>query len=29
MAEKFGLSEGSIRYQLNRLANKNLIDYKV
>jgi LPS O-antigen subunit length determinant protein (WzzB/FepE family) len=29
MAEKFSLSEESIKYLLNRLANKNLIDYKV
>lgn len=29
MAEKFGLSEESIKYLLSRLANKNLIDYKV
>jgi hypothetical protein len=29
MAEKFNLSEESIRYLLSRLANKNLIDYKV
>jgi hypothetical protein len=29
MAEKFSLSEESIRYLLSRLANKNLIDYKV
>jgi hypothetical protein len=29
MAGKFGLSEESIRYLLSRLANKNLIDYKV
>jgi LPS O-antigen subunit length determinant protein (WzzB/FepE family) len=29
MAEKFNLSEESIKYLLNRLANKNLIDYKV
>jgi len=29
MAEKFNLSEESIKYLLSRLANKNLIDYKV
>ena len=29
MAEKFSLSEDSIKYLLSRLANKNLIDYKV
>jgi LPS O-antigen subunit length determinant protein (WzzB/FepE family) len=29
MAEKFSLSEESIKYLLNRLVNKNLIDYKV
>ena len=29
MAEKFGLSEDSIKYLLSRLANKNFIDYKV
>jgi hypothetical protein len=29
MAEKFGLSEESIKYLLSRLANKNLIDFKV
>jgi hypothetical protein len=29
MTEKFSLSEESIRYLLSRLANKNLIDYKV
>jgi hypothetical protein len=29
MAEKFGLSVESIKYLLSRLANKNLIDYKV
>jgi hypothetical protein len=29
MAEKFGLSDESIKYLLSRLANKNLIDYKV
>jgi len=29
MAEKFGLSEESIKFLLSRLANKNLIDYKV
>jgi LPS O-antigen subunit length determinant protein (WzzB/FepE family) len=29
MAEKFGLSEESIKYLLSRLANKNLIDYKI
>jgi len=29
MAEKFSLSEESIKYLLSRLANKNLIDYKV
>jgi uncharacterized membrane protein YheB (UPF0754 family) len=29
MAEKFSISEESIRYLLSRLANKNLIDYKV
>jgi hypothetical protein len=29
MAEKFSLSEESIKYLLGRLANKNLIDYKV
>ena len=28
MAEKFNLSEDSIKYLLSRLANKNLIDYK-
>jgi hypothetical protein len=28
MAEKFSLSEESIKYLLGRLANKNLIDYK-
>jgi hypothetical protein len=28
MAEKFSLSEESIKYLLSRLANKNLIDYK-
>jgi LPS O-antigen subunit length determinant protein (WzzB/FepE family) len=28
MAEKFSLSEDSIKYLLSRLANKNLIDYK-
>ncbi|MBG0860887.1 MAG: winged helix-turn-helix domain-containing protein [Bacteroidales bacterium] len=28
IAEKFGLSEESIKYLLSRLANKNLIDYK-
>jgi hypothetical protein len=28
MAERFSLSEESIRYLLSRLANKNLIDYK-
>lgn len=28
IAEKFSLSEESIKYLLNRLANKNLIDYK-
>jgi hypothetical protein len=29
MAEKFSLSEDSIKYLLSRLANKNLIDYKI
>jgi predicted transcriptional regulator len=29
MTEKFSLSEESIKYLLGRLANKNLIDYKV
>ena len=29
LAEKFSLSEESIKYLLNRLANKNLIDFKV
>ncbi|MDP4222045.1 MAG: winged helix-turn-helix transcriptional regulator [Bacteroidota bacterium] len=29
MAEKFGISEESVKYLLSRLANKNLIDYKV
>jgi predicted transcriptional regulator len=29
LADKFSLSEESIRYLLNRLANKNLINYKV
>jgi predicted transcriptional regulator len=29
IAEKFGLSEESVKYLLSRLANKNLIDYKV
>lgn len=29
MAEKFRLSEESIKFLLSRLANKNLIDYKV
>ena len=29
MAEKFSLSEESIKYLLSRLANKNLVDYKV
>jgi len=29
LADKFSLSEESIRYMLNRLANQNLIDYKV
>ena len=29
MAEKFSLSEESIKYLLSRLANKNLIDYKI
>jgi hypothetical protein len=29
MADKFCLSEESIKYLLSRLANKNLIDYKV
>jgi hypothetical protein len=29
MAEKFSLSEESIKYLLSRLANKNLIDYKL
>ncbi len=29
MAEKFGLSEESIKYLLSRLASKNLIDFKV
>ena len=29
LAEKFSLSEESIKYLLGRLANKNLIDYKV
>jgi predicted transcriptional regulator len=29
MSEKFSLSEESIKYLLSRLANKNLIDYKV
>lgn len=29
LAEKFNLSEESIKYLLGRLANKNLIDYKV
>jgi hypothetical protein len=29
MAENFGLSEESIKYLLSRLANKNLIDYKI
>ena len=28
IAEKFNLSEESIKYLLSRLANKNLIDYK-
>ncbi len=28
IAEKFSLSEESIKYLLSRLANKNLIDYK-
>lgn len=28
IAEKFSLTEESIKYLLNRLANKNLIDYK-
>jgi predicted transcriptional regulator len=29
MAEKFSLSEESIKYLLSSLANKNLIDYKI
>jgi hypothetical protein len=29
LAEKFSLSEESIKYLLTRLANKNLIDFKV
>lgn len=29
MAEKFSLSEESIKYLLGRLANKNLINYKI
>jgi hypothetical protein len=29
MAEKFNLSEESIKYLLSRWANKNLVDYKV
>jgi hypothetical protein len=29
MVEKFSLSEESIKYLLSRLANKNLIDYKI
>ncbi len=29
MAEKFGLSEESIKYLLSRLASKDLIDFKV
>jgi Mn-dependent DtxR family transcriptional regulator len=29
MAEKLSLSEESVKYLLSRLANKNLIDYKV
>ena len=29
IAEKFSLSEESVKYLLSRLANKNLIDYKV
>jgi predicted transcriptional regulator len=29
MAEKFNLSEESIKYLLSKLANKNLIEYKV
>ena len=29
MVEKFSLSEDSIKYLLSRLANKNLLDYKV
>jgi LPS O-antigen subunit length determinant protein (WzzB/FepE family) len=29
MVDKFNLSEESIKYLLSRLANKNLIDYKV
>jgi len=29
MVEKFNLSEESIKYLLSRLANKNLIDYKI
>lgn len=29
MVEKFNLSEESIKFLLSRLANKNLIDYKV
>jgi len=29
MVEKFNLSEESIKYLLSRLANKNLMDYKI
>lgn len=29
LAEKFSLSEESIKYLLSRLANKNLIDFKI
>jgi hypothetical protein len=29
MSEKFNLTQDSIKYLLNRLASKNLIDYKV
>jgi hypothetical protein len=29
MAEKFGLSEESMKYLLSRLASKNLIDFKI
>lgn len=29
LKDKYNLSEGSIKYLLNKLASKNLIDYKI